>query len=446
MANGGKIYTTELRVQQTQTIAEFAEQNFIAIKRESAQSDGIDLKDLFEGNRELIFVQMSSKQKLSFYEQFGKIPQSAADLDINMKIPAGTLIITLAKYVNKLTAIEQTNIQVDEEKFSVFNYEAIQNIIYNPSYLPAGMGSKFSPSVSVFGWFKTFYTITQYDGVAVKGINKEHPGFFNLSPFIMAVNTNVGDNGGNFAITLPIIDMGSRLKDYFGNNPDGTIDYSMFITSQSSIFTKLKRSEVDGTMIPKVRLETADNNFFSKAISNNDLIFISFEKLEMEDRKDNWSDYLDGKVVNSRAFDMIGLVDSVSFNVDANGNGSVVVNGRDLMKLLIDDGSFFFNFSQTNGASEIFLNLGEASHRRGDWIDVDQQHTATPDPANRLRRISTEIDALVNRPDIDIDTILKAVLSQLANIEVVPSAVFADWENKTTYSHLVPKPKQDNKQ
>ena len=120
-------------------------------------------------------------------------------------------------------------------------------------------------------------------------------------------------------------------------------------------------------------------NYFNWLIQSNDLIFISFEELEMEQN------------TGSRVFDMIGLVESVTVSQDANGGGRVVVSGKDLMKLITDDNSLFFNTSSAWSESRIFSN-SESLGKQGDIRDADIKGGMQQGPENRLRRISNQID------------------------------------------------------
>ena len=57
---------------------------------------------------------------------------------------------------------------------------------------------------------------------------------------------------------------------------------------------------------------------------------------------------------------------------------------------------------------------------------------------NRLRGVANEIDIFRSPLNNSIDFVIKGVISQLANIEVVPSSIFSLWENKTTWNELKP--------
>ena len=137
-------------------------------------------------------------------------------------------------------------------------------------------------------------------------------------------------------------------------------------------------------------------------------------------------------------------MDDVKVVADSAGsNGYVEVTGRDLMKLLIEDGSFFFNPSTTSDPSNIFMN--EQSYgKQGDIREADQINNTYNNPINRLRRVTGEIDIFANRINMDLSYILKGVISQLSNVEVVPEFVFDAWgEKRTTYLELQPLRKEE---
>ena len=128
---------------------------------------------------------------------------------------------------------------------------------------------------------------------------------------------------------------------------------------------------------------------------------------------------------------MIGLVENVSVNVDASGRGSVSVSGKDLMKLITDDNSLFFNTSSASGESRIFSNT-ESAGKQGDIRDADMIGGSENGPENRLRLSTNQIDVFALPFNRSIDFVIKGVISQLANIEVVPDYVFTSWGDART--------------
>jgi len=89
-----------------------------------------------------------------------------------------------------------------------------------------------------------------------------------------------------------------------------------------------------------------DLNFWSKHLSNNDIVWIKFEELQNENRETDWvvsKDRLAGQI-----YDLIGLVDNVAENRVKQGLATTVtVSGRDLSKLFHDDEAVFFPMAVT---------------------------------------------------------------------------------------------------
>jgi hypothetical protein len=190
----------------------------------------------------------------------------------------------------------------------------------------------------------------------------------------------------------------------------------------------------------KKPLKTAQlDNLFSALISYNDLIFISYVRnLEF----DNKAYSLEERVAKN-TWDVIGLIDDVRVNINgASGSGFVEVTGRDLMKLLIEDGSYFFNPSSSYSAESIFANEVEGTAGKGvykssgDIRDVTDLGSEGRGLVRRLRNMSDEIDIFAYKPMREISYILKGVVSQLSNIEVVPGEIFDSWENRTLWKDI----------
>jgi hypothetical protein len=131
-------------------------------------------------------------------------------------------------------------------------------------------------------------------------------------------------------------------------------------------------------------------------------------------------------------------------------SGYVEITGRDLMKLLIEDGSYFFNPSSSYSSESIYANEAEASvnggvyRSRGDIADVTDLGGDGRGLVKRLRNMSNEIDIFAYRPMREIVYILKGVVSQLSNIEVVPGEIFDFWENRTVWKDITLEEEKSN--
>lgn len=398
----------------------------------------IEPKDFFELNRELIWQQYTDYDKEIEKAGTGKWPESADDLVLNSWLPCPCNLKIQATKVTAELAISQTNFQSETGDFYAFASDEIANIIQDGGYQIAE-AVKRNPVARVYGWFKSMYFVhsLKNDGLAYT-LNDD---FFDISQFIISLSTLQAKEGGSFSLRLPIVNIfkyangvGIDENDIvysgtpYANLKDDSNSYRNLYLKDEEFYSKNMYGELE-------------SNYFNWLISSNDLLFISFEQLEMEEDSDK--DELRTRIANG-VFDMIALVDDVKVVADSAGaNGYVEITGRDLMKLLIEDGSFFFNPSTTSDPSNIFMN--EQSYgKQGDIREADQINNTYNNPINRLRRVTGEIDIFANRINMDLSYILKGVISQLSNVEVVPGFVFDAWgEKRTTYLELQPLRKEE---
>lgn len=437
------------------TISDYMERNYIY---------GVTPQELFDFNKDLIWQQYTELDKLREVPGIGKWPESADDLSLTSCLPSPCVLRINPSKVTAELAIAQTNTQVNTEDFYAFAADKIQDIYQDEGYRVAD-SSKRSPDCSVMGWFKSLY----YVGLDVKGKNvakierRDFTEFADLSRHIVSLATSMTSNGGSFTMRLPIISARDEglstiteiLKGGNGERTNGDMAGLQGEASKNDVSYEYGKN---GEYYAKSSFDDIEANYFNWLISSNDILFISFEKLDMELVKDFYKDvegnsYQKGDTDNFKVstklangvYDMIGLVDEVKVVTNSQSSEAYVeITGRDLMKLLIEDGSFFFNPSTTSDPSAVFVN--EQSYgKQGDIREADIMNNTYNNPINRLRRVTGEIDIFANRINMDISYILKGVISQLANVEVVPGYVFETWgEDRTKYIELEPEKKQND--
>lgn len=437
------------------TISDYMERNYIY---------GVSPQELFDLNKDLIWQQYTELDKEIEKAGSGKWPESADDLSLNSRLPSPCVLRINPSKVTAELAIAQTNAQVNTEDFYAFAADKIQDIYQDEGYRVAD-SSKRSPDCSVMGWFKSLYYVS-LDAQGKKTITMERQDFTefaDLSRHIISLATSVTSNGGSFTMRLPIISARSEgvtviteiLKGKNGEREYGDMAGQRGNASKNDVSYEYGER---GEYYVKSSFDDIEANYFNWLISSNDILFISFEKLDMELVKDFYKDvernsYQNGDTDNFKVstklangvYDMIGLVDEVKVVTNSQSSEAYVeITGRDLMKLLIEDGSFFFNPSTTSDPSGVFAN--EQSYgKQGDIREADVMNNTYNNPINRLRRVTGEIDIFANRINMDISYILKGVISQLANVEVVPGYVFETWgEDRTKYIELEPEKKQNN--
>ena len=387
---------------------------------------GIEAKDVFDDNRDYIFQQMSVADLETYKNEKGSVPKSGSDLDMSMTLPLPCKIKVCPYNITAETMVNNTNWHTPNNDFYAFASEEIEKIFESPAY--SSLIDKSNCDVEVIGWFKQ----TNLFGERKKRINDVRGEWFDLSPYVISLNASVNANGSSFSIRLPIIGMVGSV-DGFAELPD----FGGRMKIHEPVSTLWKFGEKN--FYAKKSLETAQlGNLFSSLISYNDLIFLSFTK--NEEIKDVMP--LEKRVAEN-SWDVIGLVDDVRVNLNGGAaSGYVEITGRDLMKLLIEDGSYFFNPSSSYSSESIYANEAEASvnggvyHTRGDIADVTDLGGEGRGLVKRLRNMSNEIDIFAYRPMREIVYILKGVVSQLSNIEVVPGEIFDFWENRTVWKEI----------
>ena len=391
------------------TLQEFMERSHI--------KNTITVDELFDYNRQLIFNQTSFVYRIN-----NKI-KSASDLTSSSTLPCPCILKIPSKYVTFVLSISQTNWEQQTDDIYAFENENITNITQDEGYISESkIAKKQNPTCSVWGWFKSLYYAGVLEGKdADKSIHRsQNNGFTDVSQYVINLTTNVSESGGSFSITFPIINSIEQLANIkvASDNNSKNLYYVDRTAKQIDVFNYAEKY-----YFHKAGMVSAERNYFNWLCQSNDLLFIAFEKLDMENRK------------GVKIFDMIGLIDSVVVSYDANAKGTVTVSGRDLMKLLRDDSSLFFNNSTIWGASQIFTNT-ESMGKQGD-IASNAGSEATP--IQRLRYTSGNIDIFQNPFNRNLDFIMKGVVSQLANIEIVPDNTFVGWgDRRTRWADIVP--------
>ena len=257
--------------------------------------------------------------------------------------------------------------------------------------------------ISVWVWSKALNS--DVSGAPGSEEIKYSKNLINITPFILDCNTSVTKDGGSFSLSLdPVIGK-------IGDNNKWEIDWSYLKTT------------LKGEYVAQIPIKDRDNMkssfFFNNVLFANDLVFIRFETLESEEDRfygngknpdlnvpHNFmfsSDDVQGKI-----FDMIGLIDVTSLSENAgNSDISIQVHGRDMCKLLIEDGVYFYPFDfLPNGG--IFANITE--DERLDRFD-----------GRLLGRFQVQFK--------HIDNILNFIINALGNIRICSDNLFESYQN-----------------
>lgn len=403
--------------------------------------DKYKLKDFFEDNRQNILNQMDNFQKVEYISENGLnkkvVDLEASDLKIDMTLPCPLTLVILKRLVTYTIAEKQQTIQEP-----VFDTVALQDAQIRSSCLDDNIRFSLAPFVrkermacSVVGFFKTMYYNKQdssnKDLGKADGIYQMSSNFINISDYIFQLNTSVGQQGGSFSFSLP------HVPFYRRDEENLHIDNSFAMKESDNALNRYINGDYmmldDFNETPVVKSELSSMNYFSWLISKNDLIFISFNEVDPS--------MLEDDNIAGNSFDMIGLVDNVSLSKDSQGNITVNVSGKDLMKLLSDDSSIYFPNATTVNQGNFFDNV-EGALRSGDAAGVDTTNGKTKD--NPMRMPSTGSIKPFNEEcnGFTIDYIIKVVIKELTNTQICPSEIFSSWkERRTKFVNLTPKNK-----
>jgi hypothetical protein len=328
--------------------------------------------------------QKEAFSRLSDEERESQLSSLSSQLKIN-QIDIGTKLSIPEYAIKQENIIVQSNQNVKQESFKEFYVNELRILELDENYrhideeLDGNLGTvkKLLPNQTVWLWSKA---LSESDDIEGKIIN--------LSPFIENLSTSVTETGGNWSITLPPIV--AKYED--GWQMMGLEESSQLIARGS--FQDKKKGE---------------NYYFYNIIQPNDIIFIRFETLRNEVKERlRYKDFIvPFSALSSGIYDMIALVDSVNIIVNPVSNDvSIQIQGRDLVKLLIDDGTYFFATEYIEGGAFV----------------------QNSDNKKALQRVEGKLHQLSLAAIKSIDFSLKFIINALSNINVCQDSVFSSYK------------------
>lgn len=360
------------------------------------------------------------------------IGSSAAKLPL----PIGMLLYVEYDKINELSFVTEgiEVVSTDEPAFKAAQLAKLEGdkgyfSVNKPAggKLLTGVSKEIHPEATVWIWCRAL------SPKQTGNPNEELTGqFFDLSPFIQRVSTNMSKNGGNFTIILPplVCELDADNKwvlkqstiSKYVDNTNGSIQGEGYV-AQSALFHSDLSDEVYDNVLVR-------NQFlFHNIISSNDLIFIRFETLDMEKEQryqDAQNYYVNKANIANRIYDMIGLVDSNTQSVSAGNNDvTTLIHGRDLSKLFLEDGTYFYPVEMSKGMIK-YAGQTEAKNSQIARTFADGSFSFL----NLYMHSSIEL-------------ILKFIIQQLANIKIVPNGLFSSYGTRinSRFNVIEEKPK-----
>lgn len=339
----------------------------------------------------------------------------------NLLLKTGTSLVLPNSNVDRFSLLTE-GIQIASVSERTFKAQKLAELEADKGYisvtkpqngfLQLGDLKTSAPSMTVWMWCRALSDNKENTGQELKGQ------IIDLTSFVQTINTSVTKNGGNFQITLPPLVCENRdgvwvLKKSSIQQTISQVSGKKEFLAQDSLFKNIDESG-----------SVRNQFFFHRIISPNDLIFIRFDALKNEEKQrleDSLNFAISNRSLPNRIYDMIGLVDSNSFTISPENNDvSIRITGRDLSKLFIDDGAYFYALEQTQGVGYVGGNAsrqGEEGLAKRVLIDGQLQFEY--------------VSLYFWNP---ISKILQFIIQQLSTIKVVPDELFEAYSNRNTKS------------
>jgi hypothetical protein len=298
-------------------------------------NDSLGIAYAFKGNKRdfLDYISTSGKsnmdrifEKYSYQEQIDNPKGYSMEL---LKMNT-TLIVPISSMNIELQSIEGKDQFLEQKDFNAFYGKSLLQLMRDPLYRPK-YKFKYNDSEALT-YINPHISVWIYCGALNQIIN--------VTPYVISCNINVSYTGGNFEISLPPI-INLEGDDLYKVN-------DVFYSNNSIRNSKLNKN---------------NNFYFHRFIQSNDIVFIKFEELDIEREQRSVHQLgefiIDKSFLAGQIYDMIGLVETnVQSTSFASNDVKISISGKDMLKLLIDDGSYFMPLMFVNGgASDVFVNL-----------------------------------------------------------------------------------------
>lgn len=319
---------------------------------------------------------------------------------------------------------------IPNDQTSVFISNALKRVVESPEYRIKYNNSVTSEYVTkkmvkprVWIYCKTLGIQEQPNKPRFSSVGA----IFDLSPFVINVTTNVGKTGGSFSIVLPplmceVTSNGWEIKKSTINtfNDNGSENF----IAKSSLTTAGKNWNGENTAYKNQFL-------FKLLISENDIVWISLDNPQNEpneklrqflENKKATDPIVDRSLLAGNFYDMIGLVDSVPETMNPqNAQMSITVQGRDLMKLLIEDSSQYMMLP---------ADRQESLKTQGLIKNDNPENWGRP---FRMRLdIESEIWNMAFVQRRTIGEMLGFIISSMATVELAPDDLFDSYVSQET--------------
>lgn len=308
---------------------------------------------------------------------------------VTMAFPIVDTTIMLQEAVNQKQFLSQGD-------FQTYWSENYQQLISDPEYQPINYISYVSSNESLF---VRYHSLNVRVWIYMKSIDK----VIDVSPYVTDMSVIKIFTGSSFTINIvPFKD--STIKKGSGNY----FDIINTVTGHGYEF----------------------KSFLGKFLQTNDIVFIRFERLEVERGKeqDYTTETLEipkNKLANSgenvNVWDMIGIIDNCTEVFSAESNMKMTsITGRDIEKLFVEDGSYFLPLREIEGSEDLWWYCG-----------------GTNDSWFKRNIITGDFKYLWSYEFKKIDQMVFFIINIMSNLGLVQGNLFDSWNNARTTSYEV---------
>lgn len=297
---------------------------------------------------------------------------------------------------------ETGNQIIDTSSFASFLSDDLVALFANPAYRQKHSGAKnkyigkashIFPNLSVWIWSRSLNT-------AIRGSKLQYDDqLVNVTPFVRNLNVSKQEQGGSFSFTLP------PLLCTFLEGRWQIVDGSVYIDDRNYAHNASLHEGVTA----EGDLKRA-SFYFDRILQENDLVFIRFETLESEEDRPRFErqQFIDKKQLPGQNYDMIGLLDQPAISGSyGSADVGISIPGRDLMKLLIEDGVYFYPLEHTGNS--IFANL------------TDRE---------RLLRYDGQIRNRFQYSYKSLSTAIRFIINALSSVDICSNTLFKAYDDR----------------
>lgn len=251
-------------------------------------------------------------------------PRYSASLEYDL--PLGAILSIPKNKANlEIISVAGQNMYMEQQNLQAFQFDEFRKLMNDPKYIPTQIINVKNSDYTV-NYLNLMFSCWVY----VRSLDC----VLDMTPFLRTMECSVGASGGTFSLVINDIFDLEEVKKY---------------------------SETYYSYVYKTRGKDFDVSYFKKNLQQNDIVFIRYEQLDVETKRGNEKGLIiPFSELPGKTYDMIALVDYVYEGYSSAGNDVTInVNGRDLSKMLLEDGSYFYPLSLLENSPKYFANINK---------------------------------------------------------------------------------------